>query len=146
MSTTKTVGDEFTRPLGGVDYTFHWGIDDIEELQERLALFAMPLRAPSLQEIDDGIRQGRVRYRRAMIWAGLRKHHPGVDWAAAGRLMDQATLPELISLLGAFGFSITPDPEDIKALEAAGAKKKNPRKAQTTTAGADSTSKPEASV
>lgn len=105
--------DEFTLPIGGSPYTFRFGLRELIELQERLITAD---QVPSIAEIDAGVRVNRLRYRRALIWAGLRKFHPHITEDAVTDLMAKASKAEMDAVLEAFGYSVTPDPRDLEAL------------------------------
>ena len=142
--TPSSLKDDFSLPLGGTVYRFHWGVDELIEMQERLAT---PLSVPSVQMMDLGIRQGRLKYLRAMMWAGLRTYNPTISEKDVGGLMQAATEDEMRALLRAFGYAIAPDPKDAEALTPTTKKTKNPRKAQTKrTTGATSIAAPGATV
>lgn len=110
-------------------------------MQERLTT---PTEVPTVFDMELGVRRGRLKYLRAMIVAGLRRHHPDVGEPKANELMQHATADEMQALLVKFGYAVTPDPKDVEALKTG--TKKNPRKAQTKRTGATSTSAPGASV
>lgn len=133
--------DEFTLPLGRREYRFRFGLREVIELQERLIEGSV---VPTIHEIDAGIRAGRLRYQRALIWAGLREHHKDVSEDAATELMSTASRRELDDVLIAFGYSVTPDPKDVEALGIQPST--NPPTAQHAMTGADSISEPVGSV
>lgn len=125
--------EEFTLPMGGTPYTFRFGLRELIELQERLVSGD---QIPTIAEIHAGIQRGRLRYRRALIWSGLRAFHPDISEDAVTDLMAKAKRAEMNALLEAFGYSVTPDPRDLAELEP----KANPPQAQDATTGANSTS------
>lgn len=47
----------------------------------------------------DDLSTMRISTMRTVFWAGLQDHHPQIDKAAAGRLMDQIGLPRVIGLI-----------------------------------------------
>jgi hypothetical protein len=144
MKPQSSISDDFTLTLGGASYRFHWGLAEVIEMQERLTT---PLEVPSVQDMDLGVRRGRLKYLRAMIFAGLREHQPLITEAKVTELMQQTTEDEMTALLAAFGYSVTPDPEDVEVLKKHQHKpRRNPRKAQTViTTGAGSISAPDVS-
>jgi hypothetical protein len=131
--------EEFTLQIGGSPYTFHFGFSEIIEMQDRLST---PSYVPSIAEIDHGIRAGRLKYQQALIWAGLRRFHRDITEEDVARLQAKATGAELRAVLVAFGYSMTPDPADVKAL----GEPENPQAAQAETTGERSTSTPEVTV
>lgn len=128
--------EEFTLPIGGSPYRFHFGFSEIIEMQDRLS---SPAYVPSIAEIDAGIRAGRLKYQQALIWAGLRRFHREITEEDVAQLQAKASGMELRSVLSAFGYSMTPDPADVKALGPL----ENPQTAQIETTGAPSISTPE---
>lgn len=131
--------DEFTLPLGGKAYAFRFGLREVIEMQEALTIGPI---VPTIIEINAGIWAGRLRYQRAMIWAGLRHSQPRLTEDATTSLMASASPDELKAVFSAFGYSVSPDPKDIAALEIT----PNPPTAQSETTGGSSTSEPVASV
>jgi len=131
--------DEFTLTLGGKSYAFRFGLREVIEMQEALTIGPI---VPTIIEINAGIWAGRLRYQRAMIWAGLRHSQPGLTEDATTSLMASASADELKAVFSAFGFSVSPDPKDVQALEL----KPDPQMAQPETTGESSTSKPVVSV
>ncbi len=129
--------DEFTLPLGGREYRFRFGLREVIELQERLIIGPI---VPTIREIHLGILAGRLRYQRVLIWAGLRQFHPELTEEAVTELMASATRAELGEVLFAFGYSVTPDPNDLEALGVDPTA--NPQTAQNETIGAASISAP----
>lgn len=130
------LSDEFTLPISGTVYRFRFGLREVIDLQERLIDGDA---VPSIQDIDRGVRVGRLRYVRALLWAGLRQYHPTMTEEAVTDSMAGASEAELQAVLKAFGYSMTPDPADIEALGSA--PDANPQTAQDgVTTGEDSTS------
>lgn len=66
---------------GGVEYTFRFSIDALCQLEE--------LTGKSFMEIAKAFESGSVSMSvtRALVWAGLREHHPKVSVKAAGDLI-----------------------------------------------------------
>jgi len=75
-----------------------------------------------------------------MLCAGLRCYQPVLPQAEVTSLMQKATVPEMQALLQAFGYAVTPDPEDAKELNLGSDGEADPTTAQTVTTGEDSTS------
>ena len=128
--------DDFTLPLAGNTYHFRFGLREVIDMQEQLV--DANGDAPSVQAIDQGIRAGRLRYVRAIIWAGLQKYHPRVTEDQVTDLMATANEAEMRGVLEAFGYSVRPDQADLRTLglEAPPA---NPPEAQAQTTGEPST-------
>lgn len=96
-------------------------------------------------------KSGAVRYIRAILWAALQKHHPGLPIEAVGLLIQRAgglngfTNKLKVSITEA-GLATVPDKADLAEL-GVNANGRNPQTAQATSGrGGRSTSKPVASA
>ena len=136
--------DDFTLTLAGQPHQCRFGLGEVIEMQEML-LDALG-NPPSVEDMDRGVRQGRLKYLRAMLRAGLQPFHPLISDADVTRLMQDASKEEMRAALEAFGYAVRPDPLDVAAMEPAGKKRRvkaNPPTAQTTDeAGAESSTSP----
>jgi hypothetical protein len=117
---------EFALTLAGQPFLFKVGIGAVAHAQE---LLRTPEHCPGLQEIDRALQQGSLLYLRAVVFGGLRKHHAAVTLDQVDELLERMTENEVRALLRAFGFSITPDAEDLKDLGVT-PKSENPPQAQ----------------
>lgn len=116
---------EFALTMGGTVYTLKLGTSALIELQE---LLGTPEHAPTMQELVIEVVNGRAKYIRAFIWAGLRKYHPEVTLEAVSDLLDDTSEAEAKAVLRALGVSTQPDTKDVQAL---GLDTVNPQPAQT---------------
>jgi hypothetical protein len=148
MPMANPLMDEFSLTLAGTSYRFRWGLGELIEMQEQL--IDSLGRVPTVEQMDVGVRQGRLKYLRAMIWAGLRPDHPTIAEAEVTVLMRDASQDEMQQLLTHFGYVIRPDPVDLAALPKPKPETRRPgrpRKAQIPkTNGAASTAPPVAVV
>lgn len=86
-----------------------------------------------------------VRYIRAIIWAGLQKHHPGLPIEAVGTMIQQSGglrgfAQKLRAAILEAGLATLPDKDDLQELGVS-ANGAHPRKAQPSGRGVRSTSK-----
>lgn len=107
------ITDDFTLPLGGIEFHFRWSLREVINMQERLV---SGLEVPTIEAIDAGVRSGRLRYIRAMLWAGLQSYQPLLNEDAVTDLMAQASEQEMRAVMSGFGYSTRPDPADVQAL------------------------------
>lgn len=129
---------EFTLRLKGQEYRFKLGTSALIALQE---LVSPPERTLPIEEILIGVSQGRLKFVRAMLWAGIQKHHEGTTLEDVSDLIDEASDVEIKKLLRDLGWTMQPDPKDVEELGAG--KQKRPRKARRPNGtGAKSTSQP----
>lgn len=140
---------EFRFTLGGKPFTFKFGLGAVAHAQELLRQPDGTL--PTVQQIDERLNHGSLLYLRAMIYGGLRKHHGTLTIDDVDALLEQMTEPEATDLLRACGFSLTPDPADVNALNIpANGNGENPQMAQAPKTArrikGRSTSKPAASA
>lgn len=70
--------------VGAEPLTLWFDANAVEALMERL-------KVDDLTEIGTRAKKMDVRVIRAMLWAALRRKHPGIDEAAAGALIDGTT-------------------------------------------------------
>ena len=105
---------EFELRLGGVAYTLKLGTAALVEFQESLATpdGVVPDIASAMAEV----KRGRLKYVRAMLWAGLRKHHRELTIEAVDDLIDASDPAEVGQLLGSLGASTQPSRADLEAL------------------------------
>jgi hypothetical protein len=106
---------EFELKLDGKSYTLKLGTAALVEFQE---LFAPPSGGspPSLVELQHEIKKGRVKYVRALLWAGFRKYHPEITIDDCNDIMDGAEPDEVLTLLGKLGMTTQPAKEDLADL------------------------------
>lgn len=83
--------------------------------------FSTPDRDVTFYEVFGRLRTGGVRYIRAIIWAGLQKHHPGFSIEAVGSLIQKAgglsTFGDkLHAACAEAGLVTIPDKADLKEL------------------------------
>lgn len=159
MASTK---GEFQVRLNSSDYTFKLGTSALIELQEVLkppdvkhviknkdgqeVEVSIPSPVPKIEEILIGVQQGRLKYVRAFLWAGLQKYHSGKTLEDVSDLIDEASEAEVAKLLRDLGMTVQPDPADVAELSVSKGrgKDKRPRKARRPSGtGANSTSQPE---
>lgn len=100
--------------LGGHTYTLRLGTGALIALQEHMS--TADGRVVPLEDIFAQAMQGRVLAIRAVLWAGLRKHHPGVELAGVEDMLDAATEAEIKTLLAGLAATARPDPADVAAL------------------------------
>lgn len=130
--------------LNGTDYTFKLGTNALVELQEMVSASGT---VEPIEAIWQQIGLGRVKYIRALIWAGLQKFHTGTTLDQVDDLLDSASEPEIQRLLSDLGLTTVPAKEDAKELSEGGSKKRNPRTARKTAGtGGTSSSTPAPSV
>lgn len=143
--------DDFAASLNGTPLRFHWGMSELIDMQEGLTTYTIDAKTgktvahvPTIEEMEAGVMAWRLRYQRAMFWAGLQKYHPQMSVATVTDLMQKATPEEWQAVLNAFGYFVAPDPADIAALPMS----ENPPEAQAApmTSGEDSTPAPDASA
>ena len=77
---------------------------------------------PTFDEMLEGIQRMRLLFVRAFLWAGLRKYHPEVTLGGVEDLIDRCDASEVAALLLGLRQGTQPDPRDLTALEAAGAR------------------------
>lgn len=104
---------EFSIALGGEVYVLKLGTAALVEFQEH---FATAEGAPDIATLLAEVKRGRLKYVRALLWAGFRKHHPDVTLEAVDDLIDAADPAEIGRLLGHLGTSTQPAPADLAAL------------------------------
>lgn len=142
---SNAVIDDFTAPLGGTAYQFHFGLREVIALQEHLPKvpdLRVPggWRTPTVDEINAHVKAGRLLYFRALIWVGLRKFQPAISEDATTDLIAAASDAELTAVLEGFGYSVTPDPADLEVLGPP--PRPDPPTAQPATSGETSTPSP----
>jgi len=100
--------------VGSKTYTLSFSINAMceleDELGEPIAVIAAGLNNPA------GVKVSIVR---ALVWAALRDHHPDIDLKAAGELVSEAGLVDVMAAVGKAFANAFP----------AGGGKANPRKA-----------------
>lgn len=102
--------------VDGVEYTLVLNTDVMATLEEH---FSTPQKDTTWDEIWARVLKGSVRTVRALIWAMLRPHHPTMTIAAASALIDKAGGFEGLSqILAQAATATTPDPKDVKELNA----------------------------
>ena len=151
--TPSSIKDDFSLPLGGTVYRFHWGVDELIDMQEQLTTATevdLPgvgkrriFDVPDVEDLNMGVWQGRLKYTRALLVAGLRYYQPKLSREDVNAAMQASSAEEMSAVLAAFGYAVTPDPKDVGVLKASPKQARNPRKAQATrTNGGTSTSAP----
>ena len=100
--------------LDGRTFTFRLGTGALIELQEHVSKLEGAQAA--LEQIFLDAARGRVLAIRAVLWAGLRKHHPEVTLEGVEDLLDAASPDEIQALLGNLGATTVPDPADLRTL------------------------------
>lgn len=134
---------EFSVRLNGSDYTFKLGTSALIELQEMLSTRDQVVK---IEDILVGVMQGRLKYVRAFLWAGLQKYHAGKTLEDVSDLVDESSELEIAKLLRDLGMTVQPDPADVAELSVSKGrgKDKRPRKARRPSGtGANSISQPE---
>lgn len=119
--------------LGGQTYTLRLGAGALIALQESLREHdgtVTPLEQIFAQAIG-----GRVLAIRAVLWAGLQRHHPTMTLAGVEDILDAASEAEVATLLRGLAGSTSPDPADAAALGVTGAAAGRPRTARGTRRG-----------
>lgn len=79
---------ELAITAGGRPYVLQYTSDSLVELEDALDMGIMAILA-ELQTWSTDPRKMRLKWVRALFWAGLRAHHPEVDLKAAGELITE---------------------------------------------------------
>lgn len=116
---------EIDLTIAGTTYTFKLGTAALIALQESVSA---PPQIESVESIWAQIARGRIKYVRALLWAGLQKFHRGITLDQVDDLLDDATQDEVQRLLSDLGLTTQPAPEDMKELSEGVTKR--PRKAR----------------
>lgn len=119
MSTHTTGESEIT--ANGQTWRFKVGMGALIQAQEQVGRDSDG-RVPTFDELLVGIQQMRLLYVRAFLWAGLRKYHAEMTLEAVEDLIDRCDAREVAALLLGLRQGTQPDPRDLAALEAAGAR------------------------
>src|SRR5688572_27324140 len=119
---------EVSLEVGGTSYTLVLSFNGMIEAED--ASEPMFGRRLKWDEIGQGVNQGELRELRLLLFALLRKHHPGMGVADVGDLIDTVGgIDQLRQTLEAATRAADPDPDDLKAL--GDRKNGRPRKART---------------
>lgn len=114
-----------TIKAGDQKYTLVLDMDAMVALEEH---FSTPTHDATWDEIGEKVKRGSVRIVRALMWAMLQRHHPGVTLVEAGHIIDEAGgIAKLGAVMTAATRSMQPDKADAEAF---GDPKPNPPKAQ----------------
>lgn len=95
----------------GTEYTLQYSNNALVELEDRLDRGIVDISSELLSWAKDPkrIRLGTIR---AVLWAGLREHHPEVDLRAAGEIITKAGgVLEITGLIGEAFSRAFPAPE-----------------------------------
>jgi hypothetical protein len=92
---------------GDVSYTLSFSVNALCELEDNIGL---PI-ARIADELNDAenVRLSRVR---AVLWAALLDHHPGMDLKTAGKIATEAGLPVCMDKIGEAFRLAFPDQEE----------------------------------
>jgi hypothetical protein len=104
---------EFDLTLGGTSYRFRLGAEALIAFQEQ---FRVNGDAPSVRELLRQYQRESLVHIRALLWAGLREHHPDITLTGVADLIDAAAPSEIQAVLGGMADSTQPDPADVAAL------------------------------
>lgn len=130
--------------LDGRPFTIKYGLGALAAMQEQILQETEQLYAPDA--ILAEATRGRVRFMRAVIWAGLQKFHAGLSLTDVEDLIDAANAEEIQGLFAKLGLGMAPDPADVQAMGRAPAGDRPPTGRRRRGTGAASTSTPAASA
>lgn len=113
-----------TLEVGGQSFRLVLDINALCELEE---LLSTTERAVTFQEVLAKAATGSLRHTRALLWAALLRHHPGMTLTEVGGWIEDVGLDVLLSKFDDLAGSARPDTADAKEL---GVKRGRPRGAR----------------
>lgn len=106
------VKGEVAFEAAGRPYTLSFSVNALCELEE-----ALGLSVARISEVMGDDNSVSLRNVRALVWAGLRDHHPEVTQVEAGRLIDAVGIAEAVGLVGR-AFMLAFPQEDARGSDA----------------------------
>lgn len=110
--------------LGGETYTLRFSVRAMGALQDHFGLKSLNQVGERLQQLGADLG---VEDLAAVLWAGLRSHHPEISKDDALGLLDDAGLDGLDSVVGEAFAAAAPDDADRAGGEGGGGSSANPR-------------------
>lgn len=93
----KVIG-EVSFKLGDKDYTMCFNNDALVQLEDQLDRGIVAITT-EMQKWSKEPERVRLKWIRAMLWAGLRKHHPNMTIEQAGELIDNSNGGDMMSVI-----------------------------------------------
>jgi hypothetical protein len=89
---------EVSFKLGGKDYTMCFDNDALVQLEDQLDIGIVAITT-EMQKWGKEPERVRLKWIRAMLWSGLRKHHPNMTIKQAGELIDSSSGGEVMDTI-----------------------------------------------
>lgn len=91
---------------GGQKWTLAFSVNALCELEDELGMGVNEIA----EQMGD-VKKMRIKFMRAVLWAGLRDHHPEIDLKTAGELIRELSFAKSMETIGQ-GFALAfPQPE-----------------------------------